>query len=104
VERVKGKIEAKLTLGDFALDDDKLTVPMSQEYAEEWLEQYVSIACKRSSQRIIRGIVHNYLLPDFGPRELNQTLRDWYISVAAAPRRRLHSVQQVYESAVSQFR
>ncbi len=36
-EEVKRKIEARLTLGDFDLLDDKPKVPTFQEYAETWL-------------------------------------------------------------------
>jgi hypothetical protein len=35
---------------------------------------------------------------------LNQTTRDWHTDITEAPSRRLHSVQQVYESHVGQFR
>jgi hypothetical protein len=37
-------------------------------------------------------------------QRLNQTTRDWHTDIAAAPHRRLHSVQQVFESHAGQFR
>ena len=74
-EEVKRKLEARLMLGELDLLDDKPKMPTFQEYAEAWLEQYVTVACKRSSHRVLRGIVHNHLIPDFGPRELDKITR-----------------------------
>ncbi|MCZ6873087.1 MAG: tyrosine-type recombinase/integrase [bacterium] len=72
---VKRKIEAKLTLGEFDLLDDKPKMPTFQEYADKWLGQYVAIACKPSTQRVVRGIVRNHLAPFFGTNDLHSITR-----------------------------
>jgi integrase len=45
------------------------------DYAEQWLAHYVTVACKLSSGRIMRGIVRNHLLPAFGGQELRSITR-----------------------------
>ena len=72
---VKRKLEAKLTLGDFTLLDDKPKVPTFREYADQWVEQHVTVACKLSSQRVIRCIVRNHLVPYFGTKDLSSITR-----------------------------
>jgi Phage integrase, N-terminal SAM-like domain len=74
-EEVKRKLEAKLTLGEFALLDDTRKVPTFGDYAAQWLEHYVGVACKPSTQRVVRGIVRNHLLPDFGTHDLRNITR-----------------------------
>ena len=101
---VKRKIEAKLTLGEFDLLDDKPQVPTFQEYAEKWLGQYVAIACKPSSQRIIRGVVRNHLTPYFGIKDLRSITRSQVTSFLAekhecysqVPRSRLARISDHY--------
>lgn len=72
---VKRKLEVRLTLGDLDLLDDKPKIPTFQFYATGWLEQYVTVACKRSSQRVFRNIVDNHLIPDFGSKDLDKITR-----------------------------
>src|SRR5215467_784400 len=74
-EEVKRKLEAKLTLGDIGLLDTAPQAILFSEYAEQWLAHYVTVACKPSSRRIIRGIVRNHLLPAFGPQDLRSITR-----------------------------
>src|ERR671932_2076389 len=52
-EEVKRKLEAKLTLGDIGLLDAAPQVVLFGDYAEQWLAQYVAVACKPSSARIM---------------------------------------------------
>jgi integrase len=74
-EEVKRKLEAKLTLGDVGLLDTAPQAVLFGDYAEQWLIHYVAVACKPSSGRVIRGIVHNHLLPAFGARTLESITR-----------------------------
>ena len=74
-EEVKRKLEAKLTLGDVGLLDAAPQTVLFGDYAEQWLAHYVTVACKPSSGRIMRGIVRNHLLPAFGTEELRSITR-----------------------------
>src|SRR6266446_3331181 len=74
-EEVKRKLEAKLTLGDVGLLDTTPPAITFRDYAEQWLAHYVTVACKPSSGRILRGIVRNHLLPMFGAQELQSITR-----------------------------
>ncbi len=74
-EEVKRRIEARLVLGEFVLEDEKPPPLTFQEYAEQWLAHYVAVTCKPSSQRTIRGIVRNHLLPYFGSKDLSNVSR-----------------------------
>jgi integrase len=46
-----------------------------QDYAEQWLTTYVTVACKPSTGRIVRSIVRNHLLPAFGTLDLRSLTR-----------------------------
>lgn len=89
-EEVKRKLEAKLTLGDFALLDEKPPVPTFREYAEKWIEQHVTVVCKLSTQRIICGIVRNHLVPFFGTQEL-QSISRAHVKAFLAQKHRRYS-------------
>ena len=62
-------------LGEFALPDEKPAVPTFEQYAEQWLAHYVSVACKPSLRRILQGIVRNHLVPTFGTQDLRSITR-----------------------------
>jgi integrase len=74
-EEVKRKLEAKLTLGDVGLLDAAPKAVLFGDYAEQWLAHYVTVACKPSSGRVIRGIVRNHLRPAFGAQDLQSITR-----------------------------
>jgi hypothetical protein len=74
-EEVKRKLEAKLTLGDVGLLDAAPQAVSFGDYAAQWLAHYVTVACKPSSGRVIRGIVRNHLLPAFGAQDLQGITR-----------------------------
>ena len=76
-EEVKRKLEAKLTLGEFALLEEAPKVPMFGEYAEEWLATYAQLNCKPSTYRRYAGVVRNYLLPLWGPTLLSDLPRSY---------------------------
>src|SRR4029453_2851872 len=65
-EEVKRKLEAKLTLGEFALHDEQPPAPVFAQYAEAWLATYALHNCKESTYTRYAGVVRNYLLPTFG--------------------------------------
>jgi integrase len=74
-EEVKRKLEAKLTLGDMGWLDQPHRVVTFADYTQHWLDTYVSVACKSSSQRAVRSIVENQLLPAFGTQDLQSITR-----------------------------
>lgn len=75
-EEVKRKLEAKLTLGDFALLDDKPPVPTFGEYAEEWLQTHVLHNCKASTYDLYTSFLNHHLAPAFGEMRLDDISRN----------------------------
>jgi hypothetical protein len=75
-EEVKRKLEAKLTLGDFALEDEKPTVPTLGQYADIWLATYAVQNCKESTYVRYAGVVRNHLLPAFSTTPLTEITRE----------------------------
>jgi len=75
-EEVKRKLEAKLTLGEFALEDDKSNMPSFQYYAEQWLETYAKLNCKESTYVRYEGVIRNHLIPALGQTPLDALTRE----------------------------
>jgi integrase len=75
-EEVKRKLEAKLTLGDFALEDERPLVPTLGQYADTWLATYATHNCKESTYVRYAGVVRNHLLPTFGTTPLMEITRE----------------------------
>ena len=73
---VKRKLEAKLTLGEFDLLDDKPKVPTFREYAEKWLQTYVRHNLKESTYERYTIVVRGHLLPTFGNKSLSEISRE----------------------------
>src|SRR5215471_761411 len=69
-EEVKRKLEAKLTLGDFTLQDETPPAPLFRQYAEEWLATYARLNCKPSTYTRYAGVVRTHLLPAFATTPL----------------------------------
>jgi integrase len=74
-EEVKRKLEARLTLGEVGIFEDKPQRMLFTEYAQQWVQHYVAIACKPSSQRAVRSIVRNHLVPYFGTQDMQSITR-----------------------------
>ena len=75
-EEVKRKLEAKLTLGEFALENEKPTVPTLGQYADTWLATYATHNCKESTYVRYAGVVRNHLLPTFSTTPLTEITRE----------------------------
>ena len=73
-ELAKTTIEARLTLGDFGVLEERVE-PTFAEYAECWLSQHAEIQCKPSTVTRYREILRLYLLPAFGTVRLGQITR-----------------------------
>lgn len=74
-EEVKRKLEAQLTLGDFGVLKKAPQSIAFAQYAHQWLERYVTVECKLSSQRVLQALVVNHLLPAFGNNALQDITR-----------------------------
>lgn len=69
------KIEAKLTLGDFSLLDEKLQRPFD-EYFRNWLDTYVKAHCKERTYDLYEAAFRLYLLPAFGQKDIAAIARE----------------------------
>ncbi len=69
------KIEARLTLGDLGIVDEKRQIPTYGEYAKRWIEITVPATCKPSSVGDYRGILKNHVQPVFGSYRVTDITR-----------------------------
>src|SRR5262249_58983141 len=68
-ETAARKIEAKLTLGDFSLLEEKPLRPFD-EYFRQWLDTYVKAHCKERTYDLYEAAFRLHLLPTFGQRDM----------------------------------
>ncbi len=80
---VAKKIEAKLTLGDFNLDNEKSQAPTLKEYIDGWkdsagesqigwYDKVALLSLKYSTYRSYRLIIDQTIIPAFGSKPLNE--------------------------------
>src|SRR5215510_10717228 len=74
-ETAAKKIEAKLTLGDFTLLDEKPQRPFDA-YFRNWLDTYVKAHCKARTVDLYEDAFRLYLLPTFGQRDIAVITRE----------------------------
>ena len=75
-EVVAGKIQAKLQLGDFDLNEEKKkAVPTFSTYSEKYMKSFSAMNHKPSTTRFYRSALDNHLLPIFGDMELDKITR-----------------------------
>ena len=74
-ETAARKIEAKLTLGDFTLLDDKPQRPF-EAYFRNWLDTYVKAHCKERTYEIYETAYRLYLQPAFGQKDIAVITRE----------------------------
>src|SRR5262249_16497225 len=74
-ETAAKKIEAKLTLGDFLLLDEKPQRPFDA-YFRNWLDTYVQANCKESTRDAYESSFRLYLLPAFGQKDIGAITRE----------------------------
>src|SRR5262245_36771679 len=68
-EAVAKRIEAKLTLGDFAILEEKPLRPFDA-YFQNWLDTYVKGHCKERTYDLYAQMHRLYLLPHFGQKDI----------------------------------
>src|SRR5262245_61573037 len=74
-ETAARKIEAKLTLGDFSLLEEKPLRPFD-EYFRQWLDTYVKAHCKERTYDLYEAALRLHLLPTFGQRDMAEIRRE----------------------------
>lgn len=77
-QEVARKIEARLVLGDFSLDNESAVnrqMPSFKEYAELWLENYVKELRRESTYERYRDILKRYVYPILGKKPIDQIRR-----------------------------
>lgn len=71
---VAKKIEARLALGEFSLDEKKV-IPTFGEYASRWIETVARATCKASTFENYRGKLKKVILPVFGQLSVSDVNR-----------------------------
>jgi len=72
------KIEARLVLGDFKLqevEDDSTKLPTFEEYANCWLEDYIKPLRRSSTYERYADILKHHVFPTFGKKPINEIKR-----------------------------
>ncbi len=70
------KIEARLVLGDFKLEeDDSIKLPTFEEYAKCWLEDYIKPLRRSSTHERYGDILGRHVFPTFGNKLINEIKR-----------------------------
>lgn len=69
------KIEAKITLGQFEIKEEKKRRPFNT-YFPNWLDTYIKVDCKPSTYAIYERVYRQYLLPVFQTRDIATITRD----------------------------
>jgi len=70
------KIEARLVLGDFKLqEDDSIKLPTFEEYAKCWLEDYIKPLRRSSTYERYGDILKRHVFPTFGNKLISEIKR-----------------------------
>ena len=70
------KIEARLVLGDFKLQEaDSIKLPTFEEYAKYWLEDYIKPLRRSSTHERYGDILQRHVFPTFGNKPINEIKR-----------------------------
>jgi len=78
-EKVAEQIAARLTLGDFNLDQpEPVTAPSRpfDVYFQNWLDTYVTAHCKPATHANYETAFRVYLRPHFGSKDITEIARD----------------------------
>jgi len=73
-EAVASTIRAKLQLGEFGFEEQK-PAPAFKEYADKWLNGYVSNNLRESTYVEYEGILRNHVLPIFKEKKIDSITR-----------------------------
>jgi integrase len=74
-EAVGRKIEAKLSLGEFSLDEKKKAIPLFKDFAQEFMGTYSKLNHKESTRDSYRDVLRIHINPVFGDKRLDEIER-----------------------------
>jgi integrase len=74
-QQVAEKIQARLTLGQFEIAEEKARRPFDA-YFRSWLDTYVTAHCKASTRAGYDTAFRVYLLPAFGQKDITEITRE----------------------------
>lgn len=74
-EAVASKIEAKLALGEFDLDEKKSPIPLFKDFAKSYMATYSASHHEESTQETYQQALDRHLLPYFGDMPLDEITR-----------------------------
>jgi integrase len=72
---VARKVEAKLTLGDLGITEDKPKAPLFRDYAELWLNGYIKSLRRQSTFERYQDVLKRHINPTLGNRPIDQITR-----------------------------
>ena len=75
-ESVAEKIQAKISLGQFEIKEEKAKAILFSDYAAEWLKTSVAVRCKPSTVEDYKGAYALHLHPIFGGHHLLNVTRE----------------------------
>jgi integrase len=73
--KVTEKIEAKLTLGDLGVLDDKPKPPLFKEYAQLWLDGFIKPLRRDTTYERYQSILELHVFPTFGKVPIDEMKR-----------------------------
>jgi integrase len=74
-EQLKAKLDAKIALGEFEVDDEKTRRPFAP-YFRTWLDTYARAHCKDSTVAGYETAFRVYLFPRFGEQDITEISRE----------------------------
>ena len=73
-KEVAGKIQAKITLGDFNIENQQESCPTFKEYAKKWLA-FIEVMRQGTTHERYEGILRLHINPTFGKKRLDEITR-----------------------------
>lgn len=74
-EEVRRKLEAKLALGEFELED-KPALPTVKSFAERWLGTYAQVHCRETTAVNYERLLRHHVFPSIGGKVLDAVTRE----------------------------
>lgn len=85
-DQVAEKIQAKIALGQFTVQDETPKLPLFSEYAAQWLDTYAKVHLKPGTWRRYSNDIRLHLAPRFGSTRLDAITRQDIRGLIAAKR------------------
>ncbi len=99
-KEVAKKIEAKLTLQEFKIEEKTQDVPLFKDYAETWSEGYIKPLRRQSTHERYTDVLKRYVNPEIGHLKIDQIkrrdLRNLLLKIHILKSRACHSLDSKY--------